>query len=170
MPTSINAKTINVQNHPPIIDVRSPDEFLQEHIAGSQNIPLNQIAQATEQLKGLEQVIISCRSGNRAGQACNQLEQLGLSNLLLLEGGIEGWKQAGYATVKQPNRFSIMQQVQLTVGTMILLGTFFKPLWILAVMAGVGMLMAGLTNTCMLATLLGKLPWNKHITNAGCKL
>ena len=170
MPTYINAQSINPQNQPPIIDVRSPDEFLQEHIAGSQNIPLPQIAQATEHLKGLEQVIISCRSGNRAGQACSQLEQLGFSNLILLEGGIEGWKQAGYATVKQPNRFSIMQQVQLTVGTMILLGVFFKPLWILTVMAGAGMVMAGLTNTCMLANLLGKLPWNKHTTNTACKL
>jgi rhodanese-related sulfurtransferase len=157
--------SISAEDIPKIIDVREPDEFLQEHIPGSRNIPLSQIAQAAAQLQG-QSVILSCRSGKRAAQAKSILEAQGCSNLSLLEGGILGWKAAKKPTTCLKKGYSIMQQVQIIAGTMILLGSFVKPLWFLAPLAGFGLLTAGLTNTCMMATLLSCMPWNK-IPNGG---
>ncbi len=144
-----------------IVDVRSPDEFAQEHIPGSVNIPLQALSASAEQLKALPEIIVSCRSGNRASQACQQLQALGFQNLQLLDGGLQGWKAAQRETRVFKKGYSIMQQVQIIVGVMVLTGVLFKPLWFLALIAGAGMLVAGLTNTCMMAVILGKMPWNR---------
>ncbi|WP_303674657.1 rhodanese-like domain-containing protein [Vampirovibrio chlorellavorus] len=144
-----------------IIDVRSPDEFAQEHIPGSVNIPLPLLSASVDQLKSLPELILSCRSGNRANQAYQQLQAMGFHNVRLLEDGLQGWKAARRETVSFKKGYSIMQQVQIIVGIMVLTGTLYKPLWFLALMAGAGMLMAGLTNTCLMAVLLAKLPWNR---------
>jgi hypothetical protein len=90
---------------------------------------------------------------------------LGLPNLQLLEGGLIGWKEAKRETVSLKKGLTILQQVQIIVGVMVLTGTFYHPLWLLAPIAGAGMLIAGLTNTCMMAVVLGKLPWNKLPTS-----
>ncbi len=53
-----------------IVDVRSRAEFAGGHVAGSINIPLQEIPARTDDLRGLEQpVILCCASGGRSGQA-----------------------------------------------------------------------------------------------------
>ncbi|MGE0200172.1 MAG: rhodanese-like domain-containing protein [Candidatus Melainabacteria bacterium] len=158
---TVNAATLPEADIPTIVDVRTRDEFLQEHIPGSVNIPLDEITGQLAQLRAMPKAIISCRSGNRAGQACQQLEQLGLTNLQLLDGGILAWKGAGRPTLSLRKGYSIMQQVQIIVGLMVLTGLFVPGFWPLALLAGMGMLVAGLTNTCMMAVLLAKMPWNQ---------
>ncbi|HEY9685520.1 MAG TPA: rhodanese-like domain-containing protein [Coleofasciculaceae cyanobacterium] len=160
MMSILDPNTISAEEFSKIIDVREPDEFLQEHIPGSRNIPLGQITQAAAQLRG-QSVILSCRSGRRAEQAKSILEAQGCRNLLLLAGGLSGWKGAKKPTTSLKKGYSIMQQVQMVAGTMILLGSFVKTLWFLAPLAGLGLLTAGLTNTCMMATLLSRMPWNR---------
>jgi rhodanese-related sulfurtransferase len=161
VPQVIQPNKVAATDIPSIVDVRSRDEYLQEHIPGSQNIPLEELLSNTERLKQQEKLIISCRSGNRAAQACEHLQNMGLQNLQLLEGGLGGWKKANLPTVSLKKGFTIMQQVQIIVGVLVLTGVFYEPLWFLAPIAGVGMLFAGLTNTCMMAVLLSKMPWNK---------
>ncbi|MCA9800110.1 MAG: rhodanese-like domain-containing protein [Cyanobacteria bacterium HKST-UBA04] len=154
-----------------IIDVRDPDEFAHEHIPNSQNIPLSQLSRATNELSSLCQqggtIVLTCQSGRRAQDALMQLEALGLSHLCLLEGGLGGWKQARRQTVKAPKRFplSVIRQVQLIAGLMALVGGLVAPLHWLAAIAGAGLVIAGLTNTCMLATLLARCPWNRLPTD-----
>jgi rhodanese-related sulfurtransferase len=161
VPKIIPPNQVPEEDIPYIVDVRSHDEYLQEHIPGSQNIPLNALHADIETLRQKEKLIISCRSGNRAAQACDQLQQMNLQNLSLLEGGLEGWKKANRQTLSLKKGFTIMQQVQMIVGVMVLTGVLYEPLWFLAPLAGGGMLLAGLTNTCMMAVLLSKMPWNK---------
>lgn len=63
-----------------IVDVRSHDEFMGGHVAGSTNIPLNEIPQRVEELRTLKgPLVLCCASGNRSGQA----------QLFLTEHGIE---------------------------------------------------------------------------------
>jgi rhodanese-related sulfurtransferase len=38
-----------------------------------------------------EEVIIYCRSGNRSGQACQILEQVGFKNTVNVTGGMLDW-------------------------------------------------------------------------------
>lgn len=153
-----------------IVDVRTADEYLQEHIPGSLNIPLDRIAQEAAKLNGQPEIILSCRSGKRAQEAQNVLYALGCRNLKVLEGGLLGWKAAKLPTRALKKGFSMMQQVQLIVGSMVLVGTLYKPFWILALIAGLGLLTAGLTNTCLLATILSKMPWNRSSDSTSCSL
>ena len=153
-----------------LIDVRSADEFAREHIVGSINIPLENLADSIDSLKVYPQIVISCQSGKRAEQAYHLLSQCGLTNLTCLQGALNEWKRCGKPTQYFKSGISIMRQVQLIVGVMVLLGTFIKPLWFLAALAGCGMTIAGLTNTCMLAVILGKMPWNRLNTDNSCSL
>ena len=156
--TAVNAKEITDPAR--IIDVRTPDEYLQEHIPGSRNIPMDQIGIQAAQFKE-QPVILSCRTGRRASEAKVFLEAQGCTQVTVLEGGLQGWKAAGKPTQTFKKGYTIMQQVQIIAGSMILIGSFFKPFWFLAPLAGFGLLMAGLTNTCLMASLLSKVPWNR---------
>ncbi len=59
-----------------IVDVRTREEFSGGHVAGSINIPLNEIQERFEELKNLKSpLILCCASGNRSGQAQHYLAQ-----------------------------------------------------------------------------------------------
>lgn len=62
-----------------IVDVRTYEEFMGGSVAGSINIPLNEIPARIEDLKALKApLILCCASGGRSGQAHNYLSQLGI--------------------------------------------------------------------------------------------
>jgi rhodanese-related sulfurtransferase len=62
-----------------IIDVRTHGEFVGGNIAGSINIPLQQIEQHLDEIKSLQQpIILCCASGNRSGQATAFLQRCGV--------------------------------------------------------------------------------------------
>jgi phage shock protein E len=62
-----------------IIDVRTPAEFMGGHVAGSKNIPLNEIAARIDELKEMQMpLILCCASGMRSGQATAILNKEGV--------------------------------------------------------------------------------------------
>ncbi|GAB2770303.1 hypothetical protein GCM10027275_11180 [Rhabdobacter roseus] len=62
-----------------LVDVRSPQEFAEGHVAGSINIPLGTLASRVAELKAKGQPVITCcRSGARSGMAKSMLEAAGL--------------------------------------------------------------------------------------------
>jgi rhodanese-related sulfurtransferase len=62
-----------------IVDVRSREEFMGGHAAGSKNIPLQEIPRRVEEFRNMEQpVILCCASGNRSGQAAMYLTAQGI--------------------------------------------------------------------------------------------
>jgi len=90
-----------------------------------------------------------------------------------LTGGIEGWKKAQLPVevdAKAPG-ISVMRQVQLVIGVSVLIGSalawLVSPAFI-AVTAffGAGMVFAGATGTCALASLIGAMPWNASPSKA----
>lgn len=70
-----------------LVDVRTPGEFLDGHVKGSINIPLDSVPNQLAKFKNKENIIVFCRSGARSGQAKNILEQNGITNVI--NGG--GW-------------------------------------------------------------------------------
>ena len=65
-----------------VIDVRTPMEFAGGHVAGSINIPLNEIMSRTDEIKKYETpVLLVCASGNRSGQAAGALQNMGMTNV-----------------------------------------------------------------------------------------
>lgn len=62
-----------------IVDVRTPAEFMGGHVAGSINIPLNELPARLAEVKALKQpLLLCCASGGRSGQATGYLTQQGL--------------------------------------------------------------------------------------------
>jgi len=166
-------------NDPVIVDVREEDEFVGEHIEHSINIPLsmfNSMAPGILNQLGERSIIIMCRSGARAGQAQAMAQGLGFNDAHTFEvykGGIIEWKRQGNPVVSRPRKapLPLMRQVQLVVGTGVLafamLAAFVNPAFVWgAAFFGGGLTMAGISGFCPLATLLGKLPWNRGDTLA----
>ncbi len=63
-----------------VVDVRTPGEFMGGHVAGSINIPLQEIQERLDEIKALPQpIVLCCASGNRSGQATYFLKQQGIN-------------------------------------------------------------------------------------------
>jgi rhodanese-related sulfurtransferase len=66
-------------NNATIVDVRTHGEFMGGHVAGSINIPLQEIPNRVEEFKNMSQpIILCCASGNRSGQATSFLKSHGV--------------------------------------------------------------------------------------------
>jgi rhodanese-related sulfurtransferase len=73
---------------PRLLDVRSPAEFETAHIPGSYNVPLHLLREHRDEIsRHLDQVVLVCRSGNRAARAEAVLAETGMTNLHLLAAG-----------------------------------------------------------------------------------
>lgn len=74
-----------------LLDVRSPQEFMEGHLNNAINIPTYEIySKAPKIIKDKETIIIAyCTVGIRSENAIRILERLGYKNLYHLEGGIE---------------------------------------------------------------------------------
>ena len=71
-----------------IVDVRSEGEFAMGHVAGSINIPLDQVPGRVDEFKAMSKpLIVCCASGNRSGQAEAFLRQQDVTEIY--NGG--GW-------------------------------------------------------------------------------
>ena len=62
------AERINAKNAT-LVDVRTPEEFAKGTAEGAINIPLEEIGNRWQELKGKENVVLFCRRGIRAGKA-----------------------------------------------------------------------------------------------------
>ncbi len=74
-----------------VIDVRTKDEFMYNHLEGAVNIPMQEITQKigryTRNKNDL--IIVYCEYGGRSKKALNKLNKLGYVNVYNLDGGIE---------------------------------------------------------------------------------
>ena len=148
-----------------LIDIRDPDEPAREKIAGAVNLPLAHL-QAGAAPDG--PVIFHCRSGMRTRANADTLAQAVASGeCYLLEGGIDAWRRSGLPTrVDRRQPLEIMRQVQLGAGGLallgVLLGFLLSPAFFgLSAFVGAGLMMAGATGWCGMATLLRRMPWNR---------
>jgi rhodanese-related sulfurtransferase len=61
-----------------LVDVRTRGEFIGGHVAGSFNIPIQELTTRLDELKVMKQpLILYCASGGRSAQAAQYLKQLG---------------------------------------------------------------------------------------------
>ena len=61
-----------------IVDVRSEMEFMGGNVAGSINIPLQEVPDRLDEFKAMDNPILCCASGNRSGQAVQFLKANGV--------------------------------------------------------------------------------------------
>src|SRR5690606_11859786 len=155
---------------PRVLDVRTPGEFETAHIAGAYNVPLDLLREHRDEIaRHLDQdVILVCRSGQRAAQAEETLRAAGLTNVHILEGGITAWEAQGFDVVRGRQRWDLERQVRLVAGAIVLFSVLASVVvpglqWVAAAIGG-GLMFAALTNTCAMGMLLAKLPYNRGAT------
>jgi len=153
-----------------LIDVRETGEHQSEYIEGARNLPLSKVTLDEAHLPEHEgkKLVVHCLSGGRSAMACQKLVCEGASiDVWDLEGGISAWKSAGLGIIALKKKtLPLDRQLQLTIGTMVLVGTglgyFVSPEWLaLSALAGVGLTNAGLTGICPMANVMAKMPWNQ---------
>jgi rhodanese-related sulfurtransferase len=85
-----------------LLDVRTPEEFSEGHIAGARLVDVNDstfVEQAMGILDKQRPVAVYCRSGRRSARAASLLANKGFQ-VTNLDGGVLAWGDAGKVLVK----------------------------------------------------------------------
>lgn len=151
-----------------LLDVRTPGEYGAVHIAGAYNVPLDDLGEHAAEIRASvdDPVVLVCQSGARARRAEEALRRCSMTNLHVLEGGVNAWVGADRPVVRGAARLSLERQVRIAAGTLAAVGGILalavNPLFaVLPAFVGSGLVFAGVTDTCGMAMLLSRLPYNR---------
>ena len=157
-----------------IVDVRSPAEYQAGHIPGARLLPVDELdASKLEgvvddaELSADNPLYLTCHAGTRAEKAAHLLRDAGVEHLSLVEGGTEAWHKAGLPINKCGNALSLDRQVQIAVGSLLVLKVFFgftvhELFFVAGAAIGAGLITAGVTRWCGMAQLMARMPWNRR--------
>lgn len=80
-----------------VLDVRTPDEFSEGHIDGAKNIDFLDDAKFKAEAAKLDKsktYLVHCQAGGRSSKSLKVFQDLGIKNLIHLDDGFGGWKDA----------------------------------------------------------------------------
>lgn len=77
-----------------LLDVRTGAEYAGGHAKGATNIPLDELEERVEEVRGASEVYVICQSGGRSAQAANYLIAEGI-NAINVAGGTRAWRSDG---------------------------------------------------------------------------
>ncbi|WP_439547141.1 rhodanese-like domain-containing protein [Sandarakinorhabdus sp.] len=83
-----------------LVDVREPNEFAAEHIAGAVNVPLSSFDAAALPHAPGRVTVLQCAGGKRSGMALDRCAAVEASADTHLAGGLGAWKAAGLPTTR----------------------------------------------------------------------
>lgn len=163
-----------------LIDVRTPAEFNEVHLPAARNLPLDRLdpgawmrARRTGPESADEPVYVICQSGARGAKACARFLEVGFPNVVNVEGGTLAAIEAGLPVIRGKGVMSLERQVRIAAGSLVVLSVLLA--WLvhpvllgLAVFVGAGLIFAGITDTCGMALLLARMPWNQRAPGAAC--
>ena len=150
-----------------LIDVREYPEFAAGAISKSRLVPLSTLKRAAENWDRDARYIFVCKVGQRSMTAAQQMSAAGFTNVAHLAGGIDAWRASGLALDRlETNVWSLERQVRAIAGSLVVITAVLGltvSRWFFAgtIFVGAGLTFAGISNICLMATLLGKMPWNK---------
>lgn len=161
-----------------VIDVRTPIEFRGVRVALACNIPLDSLdphaVMAQRNGAADQPLYLICGSGSRSSKACQKFMDAGYTNVISVDGGTTAWVDQGLPVVRGKKSISLERQVRIVAGSIVLVSgvlalTTDPPLAGIAAAAaalvGAGLTLAGITDSCMMGTLLAKMPWNQVAGN-----
>jgi rhodanese-related sulfurtransferase len=160
-----------------LIDVRTPLEYREVHVDCACNVPLDTLDPPKLMMHrheaGAAPLYIICRSGGRAAQACEKFVTAGFPNVVNVEGGTLACIEAGLPVVRGKKVVSLERQVRIAAGLMVLFGVALGFLahpagFGLSAFVGAGLVFAGVTDTCPMALLIAKMPWNADNQSCAC--
>ncbi len=151
-----------------LVDVRTPAEYRGCHAEMARNIPLDDLNPdqlIAERGENPEPIYFICRSDSRGKKACEAVLKAGFEGVVNVAGGTVAWEDLGLPVVRGKQVLSLDRQVRLAAGSLVLVGlglSLLSPWWLaLSAFVGGGLVFAGLTDSCGMATLLAKMPWNQ---------
>ncbi len=151
-----------------LVDVRTPGEFRAASIDGAVNIPLDQLDAHLRRIvhDAGGRMVLLCQSGARAARAAEKLGRAGVADVAVLEGGMNAWVADDAPVRRTPGAvWSLERQVRLVAGGIVassVLASVRAPrLRFVAGAIGAGLVISAVTDTCGLAMLLARLPWNR---------
>lgn len=145
-----------------LVDVREPGEFAAERLPGSVNVPLSRLESEAARLPKDAPLLVLCRSGVRAEQAAVRLAALGFPNVSVVSGGLSccAGVERGPGGV-----WAMERQVRMAAGSLVLLGlglayAAHPAFALLSAFIGFGLVYSAATDTCGMAMVLARMPWN----------
>lgn len=155
-------------NNITVLDVRSPAEFREIHLPDAKCVPLAEfdptvLSSATSK----ESIYLICRTGDRSQKAHQRCIAAEVDNVLVVEGGLNAWEDAGLPVERGKKSVSLDRQVRIAAGTLVLLGavlglTVAPAFTALSAFVGAGLVFTGITDTCGMGLLLARMPWNQR--------
>ena len=85
-----------------IVDVREESEFAHDHVPGAIHLGKGVLERDAEQKLpdfGTE-IILYCGGGFRSALAADNLQKMGYTNVVSMDGGIRDWRNRGYPLTK----------------------------------------------------------------------
>jgi len=155
-----------------LVDVRNLDEFAYEHLEQATCVPLGRLLSEAGQWDRSERLALTSKSGKRATEGARQLEEVGFTDVFVVEGGLNACKKAGAKIIFGQKRLPLQQQVMVVAGVILLIGLVlarWNP-WFLLIdgFVAVGLIVGGLTGICPMASVLAKMPWNAVSSGSSC--
>ena len=157
-----------------LLDVRTDQEVgeVSVKVRNFKHVPLQSLSSAISSLPSDDRYYVLCRSGHRAAMAAMNLMQNGFGKVAVIKGGLTAWQKAKLPVKKSKGPISLERQVRIAAGCIVLAGALLSlvNVWfvIIPVFVGCGLAYAGITDTCMMANMLMKLPYNqKPLSSAG---
>lgn len=155
---------------PVVLDVRTPAEFAHGRIAGAVNVPVDLVEQDPDAIAGAidRDVLLVCRADPRARRAATAMAGVLGGRGHVLTGGMTAWQHQG-RPVEQGHGapWAMERQVRTAAGSIVLAGILASvrvpaAKWVAAGI-GTGLVYSGLSDTCGMAAVLSKAPWNRRL-------
>ena len=148
-----------------LVDVRMRSEFDSMHALPAILLPLNGLTETEMARVSGKKIICICQSGARGKQAADIFMKNGFKDVSNVEGGTAAWEKDGLPVVRGASSISLERQVRIAAGALVaivtLAGFFFAPsLLLIPLFVGSGLVFSGFTNTCGMALVLTRCPWN----------
>ena len=86
-----------------LVDVREESEYAKDHLPGAVHMGKGVIERDIEmRVPDLNtEMILYCGGGFRSALAADNLQKMGYTNVISMDGGIRQWREKGYPVVKE---------------------------------------------------------------------
>ena len=78
-----------------LVDVREESEYAAGHLPGATHLGKGVIEQAVPE--AATEIVLYCGGGYRSALAADNLQKMGYTNVISMDGGIRAWREAGYS-------------------------------------------------------------------------
>ncbi len=87
-----------------LVDVREESEFAKDHLPGAIHLGKGIIERDIEsRVPDLHtEMVLYCGGGFRSALAADNLQKMGYTNVISMDGGIRGWREKGYPLTTKP--------------------------------------------------------------------